>query len=61
MMRVGFLIYPGCSVMGLAVSSVFEMANLVRGEKAYDIQFISEKGGSVRSSSGLAFETKRMS
>lgn len=59
-MRVGFLIYPGCSVMGLAVSSVFEVANLVRGEKAYDIQFISEKGGGVRSSSGLTLDTKRM-
>ncbi len=59
-MRIGFLIYPGCSVMGLAVSSVFEMANMVRGEKAYDIQFFSEKGGSVKSSAGLAFETKRM-
>lgn len=59
-MRIGFLIYPGCSVMGLAVSSVFEIANLVRGEKAYDIQFISEKGGGVRSSSGLTLDTKRM-
>jgi transcriptional regulator GlxA family with amidase domain len=60
MMRVGFLVYPGCSVMGLAVSSVFEIANLVRGSKAYDIQFISEKGGGVKSSSGLTLDTKRM-
>ena len=29
-MRIGFLVYPNCSLMGLAVTSVFEMANLMR-------------------------------
>ncbi len=59
-MRIGFLIYPGCSVMGLAVSSVFEIANLVRGENAYELQFLSEKGGPIKSSAGLVLETKRI-
>ncbi|MFA5956408.1 GlxA family transcriptional regulator [Hyphomicrobium sp.] len=60
-MRVGFLIYPGCSVMGLAVSSVFEIANAVRGKNVYDMQFLSENGGQIKSSAGLVFETKRIS
>ncbi|RUP00389.1 GlxA family transcriptional regulator [Hyphomicrobium sp.] len=60
-MRIGFLVYPNCSVMGLAVSSVFEIANVVRGEKAYDIQFLSEKGGPIKTSAGLVFQTQRIS
>lgn len=59
-MRIGFLIYPNCSVMGLAVSSVFEVANVVRAEAAYEIEFLSEKGGPIKSSAGLVLQTKRI-
>lgn len=58
-MRIGFVVYPNCSLMGLATSSVFEVANLVRGEKAYDMVFLSESGGLIKSSSGLILDTKR--
>ncbi|MET0431794.1 MAG: GlxA family transcriptional regulator [Hyphomicrobium sp.] len=59
-MRIGFLIYDNCSLMGLAVSTVFEIANAVRGKSVYEMQFVSEKGGAVRSSAGLVVETKRI-
>lgn len=59
-MRIGFLVYPNCSLMGLAVSSVFEIANVMSGKKVYDLEFISEKGGPIKTSSGLTIETKRM-
>lgn len=59
-MRIGFLIYPDCSLMGLAVTSVFELANLVRGAGSYEMQFLSETGGPIKSSSGLVLHTKRI-
>ncbi|MGO4437151.1 GlxA family transcriptional regulator [Rhizobium sp. RAF56] len=58
MQRIGFLLYPGFQVMSLAAVSVFEFANLENGSAAYDISFLSETGGSIISSIGLATETK---
>jgi len=57
-MRIGFLVYPNCSLMGLAVTSVFEVANLMRAENAYQMVFLSEKGGPIKSSPGLVLDTK---
>lgn len=45
--------------MGLAVASVFETANLLAEDDFYDVRFISEAGGSVRTSIGLKLETER--
>jgi transcriptional regulator GlxA family with amidase domain len=58
MQRVGFVVYPGYSVMGLAVVSVFEIANVVRKEQVYDVRFISESGGPIRTSSGMTLDSE---
>ena len=55
---VGFVIYPGNSVMGLAAASVFETANLVAEADFYDVSFVSERGGRVRTSIGLKLDTE---
>jgi transcriptional regulator GlxA family with amidase domain len=47
--------------MGLAVASAFEIANVVRAETAYDLHFLSEKGGPIKSSAGLVLDTKAIS
>jgi transcriptional regulator GlxA family with amidase domain len=57
MQRVGFVIYPGFSVISLAALSVIEFANLAAGEPAYEVHMLSEAGGSVRSSIGVTVET----
>jgi transcriptional regulator GlxA family with amidase domain len=58
--HIGFLVYPDCSLMGLAVSSVFEVANAMSGRSHYEMEFVSETGGPIRSSPGLVIETKRI-
>ncbi|PLP97226.1 GlxA family transcriptional regulator [Cupriavidus pauculus] len=58
MHRVGFLLMDGFQVMALAAQSVFEYANLVAGEPFYRIESYSVAGGPVRSSLGMAVETR---
>jgi hypothetical protein len=47
MQRVGFVICPGYSLMGLAAAPAFEVANLIGDESVYDLHFVSEHGGPV--------------
>lgn len=58
MHRVGFVVYPGNSVMGFAVASVFETANHTAVNDFYDVHFISEAGGPVQTSVGLKLDTE---
>ena len=58
MKTIGIIVYPDFQVLGLAVSTVFEFANMTVGETAYEVQLVSEHGGSVRSSLGFGIETK---
>lgn len=58
MQRLGFVIYPGCSLMGLAAAPAFEVANLIGDENIYDLHFVSEHGGPIRSSAGMNVETE---
>ena len=58
MQRVGFVICPGYSLMGLAAVPAFEVANLVGDESAYDLHFVSEHGGPVGASAGMNLETE---
>lgn len=44
-------------MMGLAAVSAFEVANLMGDDAIYDIHFVSEHGGPVRTSAGLSVET----
>lgn len=58
MHRVGFLLTDGFQVMTLAAQSVFEYANMVAGEAFYKIDAFSLEGGPVRSSLGMAVDTR---
>jgi transcriptional regulator GlxA family with amidase domain len=58
MLSVAFLVSPGFQVMSLAAMSVFEFANLEAGKKRYDIRTLSESGGMVSSTLGMALETR---
>src|SRR5258706_1444443 len=44
--------------MSFAALSVFEVANSEIGERRYDVHFLSENGGAVRTSAGLMVETE---
>ena len=57
MQRIGYAVSPGFQVMSFAALSVFEFANIVAEETVYDVQVLSEHGGWVKSSTGLAVET----
>jgi transcriptional regulator GlxA family with amidase domain len=54
MQRIGFIVFPGFQVMSFAVMSVFEFANLEVGEPVYEVQLLSETGGSIRTSIGMS-------
>jgi transcriptional regulator GlxA family with amidase domain len=54
MQRIGFIVFPGFQVMSFAVMSVFEFANLEVGEPVYEVQLLSEAGGSIRTSIGMS-------
>ncbi len=58
MQRIGVVTFPGFHVMTLAAMSVFEVANSELGEHRYDVHFLSENGGRVRSSAGFVIETE---
>lgn len=59
MRKVGFILHPGYSPMSLAVSTVFEMANLHAGEAVYEVRMLSARGGPVRTSVGFDVMTTR--
>ncbi|HTV85280.1 MAG TPA: GlxA family transcriptional regulator [Dyella sp.] len=58
MQRIGFVVFPGFQVMCLAAASAFEFANLEVDVPAYDVQYVSETGGAVASSLGIAMDTR---
>lgn len=53
MHRIGFVVFPGFSAMGLAILSVFELANKAAKAEHYDLHLISEAGGPVKTSGGF--------
>jgi transcriptional regulator GlxA family with amidase domain len=57
MHTVGLLVYPNFQSLGLAVATVFEYANLMHGEPAYELTLVSEQGGAVMSSQGFSVNT----
>ncbi len=59
MQRIAVLLFPGFQMMSLAAISAFEFTNLELDEQVYDITYLSETGGPVRSSFGLTNETTR--
>jgi len=61
MLRIGFVLPPGFQVMAFAALTAFEVANVSAREKLYDIHVLSERGGALPSSLGMAIETKAFS
>jgi len=59
MQRVGVVVSPGFQVMSFAALAAFEFANSSVERPFYDVRVLSEAGGPVPSSLGLAIETKR--
>ena len=58
MYRIGFVVFDGFQSMSFAALSVFEYANFVTNETIYEMRFISENGGLVRSSTGMVIESE---
>lgn len=56
--RVAILVYPRFQVLDLVASTVFELANIISGKPLYEISLLSEDGGNVPSSSGIAVATE---
>lgn len=61
MRRICFLVYPGYSVMALAAVSVFETANQQTSSTLYELKFVSEQGGPIKTSSGMVLHTDTFS
>jgi transcriptional regulator GlxA family with amidase domain len=57
---IGLVVYPNFQVLGLAVASVFEYANLLSAEKAYQFRLVSEAGGPVMTSQTFSVNTERL-
>jgi transcriptional regulator GlxA family with amidase domain len=55
---IGFVVYPGFSVMVLTIVNVFEIANTVAGSPPYELHFLSEKGGKIKTSSGMMLDSE---
>jgi transcriptional regulator GlxA family with amidase domain len=57
MQRIGFVVFDGFQSMSFAALSVFEYANVMLAKPTYELHFISEHGGLVRSSTGMMVES----
>jgi len=57
MKRVGLVVFPGFQILDLAAAAVFEMANRASSAPAYELEFVSESGGAIRSSIGASIDT----
>jgi transcriptional regulator GlxA family with amidase domain len=57
MLRVGLFLPAGFSVMSFAPIAAFETANLVSGERFYDLRILSESGEPLTSSLGGTMDT----
>jgi transcriptional regulator GlxA family with amidase domain len=56
--KIGLLLPPGFQALDLMATTVFELANAISGEPRYTLQMLSETGGVVPSSSGVAVLTE---
>jgi transcriptional regulator GlxA family with amidase domain len=61
MHTVGIVVYPDFQALGLAVSTVFEYANILAGTAAgpaYLVSVVSEHGGPIRASQGVTVDSE---
>ena len=57
---MGLVVYPDFQPIALAVATVFEYANFLRGEYAYRLRLGSETGGPVMTSQRFSVNTDRL-
>ena len=58
MRDIAFVVYPGYSLMALAIVAGFEVANAMADGPYYDLHFVSETGDLVRTSAGMMLQTE---
>ena len=61
MHRVGLVVVGDFQIMSCAAVAAFDVANIFAGTPFYKLRIISERGGIVRSSIGVAIETSPLS
>src|ERR1700729_3257122 len=61
MHKVGLIVYPNFQSLGLAAATVFEYANLLRADRAYQFVLVSEDGRPVMTSQSFSVNTQRLS
>lgn len=59
MRDIAFLVYPGYSLMALAMVAGFEAANSMVDPELYEFHYVSENGGPIKTSAGLILETEK--
>jgi transcriptional regulator GlxA family with amidase domain len=59
MRYIAFLVYPGYSLMALAIVAGFEAANDMVDPEPYELRYVSENGGPIKSSAGLVLQTEK--
>ena len=58
MQHIGLVVFDGFQSMAFAGLSVFETANMMAGKPLYEMHYLSEKGGRVRSSTGMVIDSE---
>jgi transcriptional regulator GlxA family with amidase domain len=58
MHTIGFVVFPKFYMVGFAAVTVFELANLVLDEPAYEVTVLSEAGGLVSASAGIRIDSE---
>ncbi|MCE4226778.1 GlxA family transcriptional regulator [Methylobacterium sp. C25] len=61
MPSIGVVLFPGFQVMNLAPLTAFELANHELGRDFYDVTFLSEGGGEIRTSIGMVIKSEPFS
>src|SRR5258708_25724991 len=59
MRRIGMVIFPGFEILDMAALAVFELANHNAVKELYHVAMLSETGGLVASSYGVAVDSRR--
>ena len=58
MQRIGFVVFPDFEVLSLDTATVFEVANVVARKEPYELHVLSDSGGQVRTSIGVAAQQR---
>jgi transcriptional regulator GlxA family with amidase domain len=59
MKRVGLVVFPEFQILDTVAATVFEVANHTAQRRVYEVQVLSEQGGTVPSSAGVGVASQR--